>query len=166
MAPTRMLYQRLPKLHRTRVQSTGYYYPFVRILRDAAIIVLDTVSGMGNIALHSGELGYEQIASLKKILGWKKVRDRQIILLMHHPPIAPKHGVASGDLRDANLFWHVVDRHRVDAIVCGHYHKNWTDEMHGVPVHRVGGLLTGEDSCLVLEINGNGIEEDWWQVWT
>ena len=136
-----------------------YQHPFYKLLPGVALVGLDTTSQ----ALHlidDGELGEQQLDELDRILAMKALRNRHVIVAMHHPPWR------SEGLSDAPDFWDIVDSDRVDLVVCGHLHESFEEQKRGVPVVGVGGFMETDGYALLVDADGEGLlSYQWWSPW-
>ncbi len=148
----RALRQRMPKLFRGNKAYNRNRYIVTKVLRSTCIIGLDTASDIVSAALSSGEVGEGPLEELQRLQGLSPIRDRYVILAMHHGPQEP---LLIPPLEDREAFWQAVDREVVDLIICGHEHKNWRRPMRGVRVACVGGFAD-EGECLVIDVDDSG----------
>jgi 3',5'-cyclic AMP phosphodiesterase CpdA len=163
----RGVHMRFPTLFKKHVRPSPYHFPSVKRFGGVTLIGLDSASGMGNISLHSGMLGEEQIEELARVLALPSVAKSHVILMLHHPPFE---GFASttieGELHDAEDFWEVVNSTNVDLIVCGHEHESREIEHdESVPVVCVGGFLKDDTDALIVDAGEGKLRHFWWDAW-
>jgi 3',5'-cyclic-AMP phosphodiesterase len=100
-------------------------------LGPLTLIGLDTIKKGSS----GGALCADRLAFLEVELG--KAKDRPVFIAMHHPPV--KVGMRSMDpiwLQDGrDEFAALIATHgKVEAILCGHYHRPAVGRLHGAPV--------------------------------
>ena len=98
-------------------------YPFVKLRGPAAIIALSSAVPRPPF-VSGGVLGREQIAALERLLALPEVASRTPVLLVHHPPVDARSGLARlrDGLLDADGLRRAVDRLPRGLILFGHVH--------------------------------------------
>lgn len=86
----------------------------------------------------------DQLAALSRVLAQPAPRGSVVVL--HHPPIAPAHGVLpTVGLRNAADLAAAVHGSDVALILCGHFHLQLSGQLDGVPVWVTPGVVSRLD---------------------
>ena len=95
-------------------------FPFVQIRESVAFVGLSTAVPTPPLCA-SGELGFEQLRSLKTIL--EQLADKALIkvIVLHHPPLPSLGGWRRG-LRDASELELLLKAFDIDLVLYGHNH--------------------------------------------
>ena len=147
-----------------RMTSTGYVQ-YSAIINGIRFIILDTVDESSS----NGNLCSSRLEWLEKEL---LSSDEQVVLLMHHPPLAVGYRVDSIRIHDVSPFLRVIDsyRQRIRHIVFGHIHRTVSGTWEGIPFAglrgtghqriepqkgRNGGIDHGVPAFAILKIREN-----------
>lgn len=143
------------------------YFPVLNFIDDCALIGLDSNQGeMGWISrwLAEGNLGNQQIEALSDLLDLPEVRDKCIVIYLHHHPFFDAYVVAP-DVDDGHYFSHLFGwntrrfrrlkdaysllqsiRDRVDVLLFGHQHYGFDysteGQRYGIPIALDGSSST------------------------
>lgn len=118
-------------------------FPVLTLIDDCAFIGLDSSSAEFSFLtrwMAEGCLGREQLRHLNELLDRTEVRERHIVLYLHHHPFLDAYAVRP-DVADRHRLWHLfvwwtrrfrrlkdaysllqVIRDRVQLLLCGHLH--------------------------------------------
>ncbi len=110
-------------------------FPFVRIRGELAIVGLTSAVPRAPFVA-SGSVGPAQLGALRRIVARPDVRERQVVVLVHHPPVAHRSRVrqALGGLEDADLL--IDEIHGLPRIMVlhGHLHRRIHRRVRGVSI--------------------------------
>jgi 3',5'-cyclic AMP phosphodiesterase CpdA len=102
----------------------GQAWPILKVDGRVAVVGLSTAVPTP-LLFATGTLGAEQVARLDELLARAEVRERTVVLLVHHP-ILRRVQKMNGRLRgltDAPALLEVIARRRVDLVLHGHEHR-------------------------------------------
>jgi 3',5'-cyclic AMP phosphodiesterase CpdA len=110
-------------------------FPFVRLRGDVAIVGLSSAVPRAPFVA-SGELGATQLGALRRVVGRPDVRDRHVVVLVHHPPVTDRSrlGRALGGLADAGHLIGVLEGLPRISVLHGHLHRRIHRRVRGVGV--------------------------------
>ncbi len=98
-------------------------FPKLDIIQNTAFIGLDTMRGMMHWWTRWSSQGWitsKQLRQLNKILESAILKScKHVVIYMHHHPFTFRWRFF---LRDAGSLKHVLKRHKIDALLFGHYH--------------------------------------------
>jgi 3',5'-cyclic AMP phosphodiesterase CpdA len=125
--------------------SGARVFPYVKEVGDDILIVgMDTTSEIQNrfqytmlwFSASVGEIGKEQIESVRKILEDKRYADRWAVIVMHHDPFVFQNPWTKlGDLNKFKAMLDDVSRKRKIIVVCGHNHYGKIDHYNKNVLH-------------------------------
>ncbi|MET3105209.1 3',5'-cyclic AMP phosphodiesterase CpdA [Oxalobacteraceae bacterium GrIS 2.11] len=147
--------------------SEPLHFPVLHLLGDCALIGLDSNQGeMGWLTrwFAEGNLGAAQIAALGAMLDRADVRDKYVVLYLHHHPFFDSYVVAP-DVGDGHYFSHLLGwntrrfrrlkdaysllqtiRDRADMLLFGHQHYGYDysaeGRRYGIPIALDGSSST------------------------
>jgi len=104
-------------------KNRGISYPKLDIIGKTAFIGLDSTSEelhWNDRFFSEGELGWEQLKRLRKILEEPEVVSRKKVVYLHHHPFDFKLGM---QLKDHDELKKIIGN-KVDALLFGHYHAD------------------------------------------
>ncbi len=100
------------------------HFPYVKLRGPVAIVGLSSaVPKPAFIA--SGEIGHDQLEALSRALDHDEVKKRTVVVLVHHPPVAPRSRVAmfTKGLRDGAELCERLSHLPRGLVLHGHLHK-------------------------------------------
>jgi len=99
-------------------------FPFVKLRGPIAIVGLSSAVPRAPFVA-AGEIGRTQLDALSALIEHEEVRGRTLVLLVHHPPTAPRSRVKRfmESLRDGDALLHRLRHVRRGLILHGHLHK-------------------------------------------
>ncbi|HOU00886.1 MAG TPA: metallophosphoesterase [Bacteroidales bacterium] len=127
-------------------------YPKVDIIDEMVFIGLDSTAWelhWHDRFLAQGELGKEQLDSLKKILDDPSLVYLKKIVYLHHHPFDFKLG---RQLKDSDDLKEII-KNRIDVLLFGHYHRSKTGA--GKIIHGTWGILRCYNAGTSTHKNGN-----------
>ncbi|MDX2020546.1 MAG: metallophosphoesterase [Deltaproteobacteria bacterium] len=114
-------------------------YPFVRLLGRLVLVAVNTCVPTGDLGAW-GQIGDRQLRRLESMLADPQFKNRQRVVLLHHPPVVHKHG-EERNLRDRDAFAAVLAKVGADLVLHGHDHRDEVATLRGpldAPVPVVG----------------------------
>ncbi|MFA6449739.1 MAG: metallophosphoesterase, partial [bacterium] len=125
--------------------SAAKVFPYVKEVGDDIVVIgIDSTSEIQNRFQYSmlwfsasvGEIGREQIDSIRKALTDKRYADRWAVLVMHHDPFVMQNPWTKlGDLKKFKSMLDEVSRDRKIIVVCGHNHYGKIDRYNKNVLH-------------------------------
>lgn len=160
--------------------SRNHPFPFVKVVKEVALIGLNSVaeySRVKNPFGSNGSVGSHQRARLEELLTSDLLNDKRRIVLVHHHFHKPRWEGASGmagiwlavenqtmKLRKKRTLLNLLRRHDVDVVLHGHHHENCEYTRDGVRFLNGGGCVLGPDpaslSINTLEVEGAEIRTE------
>ncbi len=138
--------------------ATSGGYPFARFLGDELVLVgLDSTRVRGWAQYILGKVGDEQLKALERLLDDPRVRERSVLLLLHHGPFGPGGGRdwREAGLLDAKKLMRVL-RGRNVVVHHGHSHHRFWHRAQGHRPHIFGGgsaTEPGREGYWLLEVD-------------
>jgi 3',5'-cyclic-AMP phosphodiesterase len=160
--------------------SRQHPFPFVKVVRDVALIGLNSVaehSRVRNPFGSNGTVGTMQRLRMEELLDSGLLAGKRRVVLVHHHFHKPRWEGASGmaglwlavenqtmKLRKKRTLLKLLRRHHVDAVLHGHHHQNCEYRREGIRFLNGGGCLMGPDPSALyvntLTIDGARIRTD------
>jgi 3',5'-cyclic AMP phosphodiesterase CpdA len=97
-------------------------YPFVRLRGEVALVAVTSSVATGDLGAW-GEVGAAQLARLEAALTDPALAGKVRVVLIHHPPVAIKHG-EHRNLRDRAALAEVLGRAGAELVIHGHDHAD------------------------------------------
>lgn len=165
-------------------------FPVVNEIGDLVLIGLDTMEGEFEEEIKGtkddwdwgaeGKLGCRQISALDRLLRRGELKDKKIIIYLHHHPYRDK--LIMNRFRDAKLFNDTLGKYEnTSLLLFGHNHKfadmRGEAEEHGVGMALEGGSIKnshwGRIRFRVIDMSGSephadevriSVLQDWWNL--
>ena len=119
-------------------------YPFIRHHGPLILVAVNTCVPTGDLGAW-GEIGERQLRRLESMLADPQFRNRQRVVLLHHPPVLHKHGEGR-NLRDRAAFAAVLANVGADLVLHGHDHRDEGASLPGVGGQQVPVVGAGSAS--------------------
>lgn len=104
-------------------------YPFIRLRGPLVLVGVNTCVPTGDLGAW-GEIGDRQLRRLESMLADPQFRNRQRVVLLHHPPVLHKRG-EERNLRDRAAFAAVLENVGADLVLHGHDHRDEAASLAG-----------------------------------
>jgi predicted phosphodiesterase len=146
--------------------SRQHPFPFVKVVRDVALIGLNSVaehSRVRNPFGSNGTVGTKQRLRVEELLDSGLLAGKPRVVLVHHHFHKPRWEGASGmaglwlavenqtmKLRKKRALLKLFQRHHVGVVLHGHHHENCEYRRDGIRFLNGGGSLMGPDPTTLL----------------
>jgi len=137
-------------------------YPFIRLRGPVVLVGVNTCVPTGDLGAW-GQIGERQLRRLESLLADPQFRNRQRVVMLHHPPVVHKRG-EERNLRDRAAFAEVLAKVGADLVLHGHDHRDEVATLLGlsgraVPIIGAGsasyaGAPAGRARYNIYEFNG------------
>ncbi|MFL5310561.1 MAG: metallophosphoesterase family protein [Myxococcales bacterium] len=154
-APSRLFEEHFPEHARSDLPGPLR----VRLLREAAIVVLDSAGPLCWPVLSRGRVGHDQLDALETVLASPRLDGLCKLVAVHHAPFlrGGRQDWPWRSLRGARALLAAARRGGAQAILCGHIHDRF---VHGTdPMLICAGSSTrlGQEGYFELEIAGGRV---------
>jgi len=159
----RSMRQIYPKLFRGQAKYNKLPYIITKVIGNVVIIGLDSVTDNPWTSFSKGYLDECQTDELLRILKLSEIKDKYIIIAMHHGPYEA--GIATGHLVDYDEFWEVLGDDKagdVNLIVHGHAHESFEEINGDIDIVCVGGSMRDDGEALIIDIDEENRGIEWW----